>query len=127
MDDRHGHVSSFIHQRPTKNVSSAVGPKNAVSTRIEPIGPPAQSPIGTIIIMLGPGANCPTLYKWINCGKVSHLCTSTVRVFISGNAAIPPPTVSRDRYANTRKSAESSLIVPPPLSPRCEADARKLP
>src|ERR1700751_4250173 len=97
MDDRHGHVSSFIHQRPTKKVISAAGPKNAVSTTIEPIGRPAQSPIGTIIIIWGPGANCPTLYKWTNCGKVSHLWTSTVKVFISGNAPIPPPTVSSDR------------------------------
>ena len=46
--------------------------------------------MATIIIMLGPGAICPTLYMWISCGNVIHLCTSTVRIFISGKAAMPP-------------------------------------
>ena len=47
----------------TTNASTAVGPKKAARTAIAPSIPPAHCPIDTIIIMLGPGAIWPTLYK----------------------------------------------------------------
>src|SRR5271169_6742279 len=125
MEVRHGHFSSFFQALATTYARMAVGPKKAISTAIAPIVPPAHCPMETIIIMLGPGAICPTLYKWINWGKVSHLWTSTVRIFISGNAAMPPPTVSSDRYENTRMSAGIWFIGLYSLSVLCGADARE--
>src|ERR1700756_1257485 len=125
MEVRHGHFSSLFHARPTTNASIAVGPKNASSTAIAPRVPPAHCPMDTIIIMLGPGAICPTLYIWISCGKVIHLWTSTVSIFISGKAAMPPPTVRIDRYENTRIRAGIWFMTSDPLFALCEDDGRE--
>ncbi len=54
-------TSSRFQARPTKKVKAAVGAKKAMATMMAPATPPAQSPMGTIIIMFGPGASCPTL------------------------------------------------------------------
>lgn len=43
----------------------------------------------------------PRRTPWDPETQSSHLCTSTIRIFISGKAAIPPPTVGMDRYAKT--------------------------
>ena len=57
------HCASRFQTRPTINVSTAVGPKNASKTTTAPAKPATHSPIGTTIIIFGPGAICPTLYR----------------------------------------------------------------
>ena len=53
---------------------------------------------------------------------LSQWWTSTVRVFISGKAAIPPPTVSSERKPKTRASVEAWFIVWDSLSVRDAGD-----
>src|SRR5271157_5020198 len=119
MDVLHGHFSSFFQALATTNARTAVGPKKATNTVTAPSVPPAHCPMETIIIMLGPGAICPTLYRWMSCLKSSHWWTSTVRTFISGNAAMPPPTVNSERYENTRISAGIWFMASHSLSALC--------
>ena len=118
MEVRHRHFSSRFHMLATANMSTAVGPKNAMALTSAPRKPPCPFSNGNNHHHIGTGRHLPNVVEMDELREGQPLVHLDRQDLHFGEAAIPLPTVSRDRYAKTRASGLIWFIGWCSLSPR---------